>query len=89
MKGDDFSFDSGVHKTSSSSTEHHVMTPVRRSTKIPLIPPKIPVRADDWLLYDLESPIAMNNRALSFGRVWTRHGRLIVTCAQESVIRCD
>ena len=80
---DDFSFDS-VPQTSTDPSK-----PIRRSADIPPIPPKAPARADDWLLYELECPIAMNNRALTFGRIWTRNGRLIVTCAQEGVIRCS
>lgn len=47
-----------------------------------------PIRADDWLLYELDCPIARNNRALTFGRIWTRDGRLVVSCVQEGVIRC-
>jgi len=79
---DDFSFDTSIQTDDISK-------PIRRSADIPPIPPKTPVRADDWLLYELECPIAMNNRALTFGRIWTRNGRLIVTCAQEGVIRCS
>ncbi|CAF3618717.1 unnamed protein product [Rotaria sp. Silwood1] len=62
---------------------------IERTPDIPPIPPKTSVRADDWLLYELECPIAMHNRALTFGRIWTRSGRLIVTCAQEGAIRCN
>jgi acyl-CoA thioesterase len=79
---DDFSFDTPIQ------TDDHSEF-IQRSADIPPIPPKIPVRADDWLLYELECPIAMNNRALTFGRIWTRNGRLIVTCIQEGVIRCS
>jgi acyl-CoA thioesterase len=78
---DDFSFDTSIQIDDISK-------PIRRSADILPIPSKIPVRADDWLLYELECPIARNNRALTFGRIWTRNGRLIVTCAQEGVIRC-
>lgn len=81
---DDFSFD-----TNQSTEDNDVSKPIRRSPDIPIIPPKLPVRADDWLLYELECPIAINNRALTFGRIWTRNGRLVVTCAQEGVIRCN
>ena len=77
---DDFSFD--------TIDENDISKPVKRSSDIPSIPPKVLVRADDWLLYELECPIHMNNRAWTFGRIWTRNGRLIVTCAQEGVIRC-
>jgi acyl-CoA thioesterase II len=78
---DDFSF-------SLSTPSDRSVSSTRRSQDMPVIPPKIPVRADDWLLYELECPVAMNNRALNFGRIWTRCGRLVVSCAQESVIRC-
>jgi len=88
---DDFSFDttsSTAQKTEPTDDIDEPLRPIRRSADIPTIPPRIPVRADEWLLYELECPIAMNNRALVFGRIWTRTGRLIVTCAQEGVIRC-
>jgi acyl-CoA thioesterase len=39
---------------STQSTENDLSKPIRRSV-------------DDWLLYALECPIAMNNRALTFG----------------------
>ena len=71
-----------------STADGEPSKPLRRSADMPVVPPKTPVRADDWLLYELECPIAMNNRALTFGRVWTRQGRLVVSCAQEGVIRC-
>ncbi|CAF0954198.1 unnamed protein product [Adineta ricciae] len=84
---DDFAFTTAP-ETQQSSTEDEFLKPVRRSVDIPPVPPKLPVRADDWLLYELECPIAANNRALTFGRVWTRNGRLVITCVQEGVIRC-
>ena len=80
---DDFSF-----SPPEPSTASETLKPIRRSEKIPPIPAKAPVRADDWLLYELDCPVAMNNRALTFGRIWTRQGRLVVSCAQEGVIRC-
>ena len=80
---DDFCFDQ-----TDSTEENSSIKQVRRSSDIPPIPPKVLVRADDWLLYELECPIHMNNRAWTMGRIWTRNGRLIVTCAQEGVIRC-
>lgn len=46
-----------------------------------------PVRFDDWLLYRVESPIAGGGRALSHGEIYDRSGRLVVTTAQEGVIR--
>ncbi|CAF1252067.1 unnamed protein product [Adineta steineri] len=83
---DDFSFD--TTSQTDPPTEDDPPKPIRRHADIPSIPSKLPVRADDWLLYELECPIAMNNRALTFGKIWTRDGRLIVTCTQEGVIRC-
>lgn len=44
-------------------------------------------RADDWLLYVLESPAAAGARALGRGVVYTRDGRLVATVAQEGLIR--
>jgi acyl-CoA thioesterase len=70
------------------SEDKDLTKPIRRSKEIPSIPSKEIVRADDWLLYELECPIQRNNRAWTLGRIWTRSGRLIVTCAQEGVIRC-
>ena len=81
---DDFSFTKATETEETSEP----LKPIRRSPNIPSVPPREPVRADDWLLYELECPIARNNRALTFGRIWTRHGRLVVSCAQEGVIRC-
>jgi acyl-CoA thioesterase-2 len=46
-----------------------------------------PVRFDDWLLYQVESPIAGSGRALTRGEIFDRHGRLVVSTAQEGVIR--
>lgn len=87
---DNFSFDTtnATVETTDDDDSDETLKPIRRSADITPIPPRIPPRADEWLLYELECPIAMNNRALVFGRIWTRTGRLIVTCAQEGVIRC-
>jgi acyl-CoA thioesterase-2 len=46
-----------------------------------------PFRADEWLLYDLESPSAYGSRGFSLGRIFTRDGRLAVSVAQEGLIR--
>ena len=86
---DDFSFETSSSSSSQTRNDHtEPSKPIRRTADIPAIPPKTSVRADDWLLYELDCPIARNNRALTFGRIWTRNGRLVVTCAQEGVIRC-
>jgi acyl-CoA thioesterase-2 len=45
------------------------------------------VKLDDWLLYDLETPSSQGGRGLSFGRIFTRDGRLVATAAQEGLMR--
>lgn len=44
-------------------------------------------RADEWLLYDQQSPFAGGGRGLSLGRLFTRDGRFVATVAQEGLIR--
>jgi acyl-CoA thioesterase-2 len=44
-------------------------------------------RADDWLLFDLESPWAGSSRGLSRGLIFTRDGRHVATVAQEGLTR--
>jgi acyl-CoA thioesterase II len=44
-------------------------------------------RVDDWLLYVQESPAASHARALAFGRIYSRDGRLLASAAQEGLIR--
>lgn len=44
-------------------------------------------RADEWLLYVMESPRAHDGRGLSFGYIFTRNGDLAVTVGQEGLIR--
>lgn len=46
-----------------------------------------PFRADDWLLYALESPIAGRGRGFARGAFYTRDGVLIASVAQEGLIR--
>ncbi|MEV0318984.1 acyl-CoA thioesterase II [Streptomyces sp. NPDC050658] len=46
-----------------------------------------PFRADEWLLYDQESPSASGGRGLGQARIWTRDGQLAVTVIQEGVVR--
>ena len=46
-----------------------------------------PFRADEWWLYDQESPSAENGRGLSPGRVFASDGRLVATVAQQGIIR--
>ena len=44
-------------------------------------------RADEWLLYAQESPAAHGARGFTLGRLYTRDGRLVVSVAQEGLIR--
>jgi len=46
-----------------------------------------PFRADEWLLYVQESPIAHGARGFATGRLFTRDGTLVVSVAQEGLIR--
>jgi acyl-CoA thioesterase-2 len=46
-----------------------------------------PFRADEWWLYDQWSPSAQGARGLAFGRIFTADGALVVTAAQEGLIR--
>ena len=44
-------------------------------------------RADDWLLYSIDSPSAQGSRGLARGQVYDRSGRLVASTAQEGLIR--
>jgi len=46
-----------------------------------------PFRADEWMLFEMTSPLARGNRGLNMGRIFRRDGRLVVTCVQEALIR--
>jgi acyl-CoA thioesterase-2 len=46
-----------------------------------------PFRADEWLLYDQESPVANGARGLATGRMWTRDGQHVVSVVQEGLLR--
>jgi acyl-CoA thioesterase-2 len=44
-------------------------------------------KADDWLLYAVDSPSASGARAFVRGQVFTRDGRLVASTAQEGLVR--
>jgi acyl-CoA thioesterase II len=46
-----------------------------------------PFRADDWLLYDQDSPTAYGARGFARGQIFTNDGRLAVSVVQEGLIR--
>lgn len=48
-----------------------------------------PFRADEWLLYSLESPNAGGGRGLAGGRFYTQDGTLVASVVQEGLIRPD
>jgi acyl-CoA thioesterase-2 len=46
-----------------------------------------PFRADDWLLYTTDSPVAAGARGFTRGSIFTREGVLVASTAQEGLIR--
>jgi acyl-CoA thioesterase-2 len=46
-----------------------------------------PFRADDWLLYAMDSPLASGARAFTRGSIYTRAGALVASVAQEGLVR--
>ncbi|WVZ86690.1 hypothetical protein U9M48_033439 [Paspalum notatum var. saurae] len=45
------------------------------------------VKADDWLLYVIESPSAHGGRGFVTGRMFNRQGELVMSLTQEALIR--
>jgi acyl-CoA thioesterase-2 len=46
-----------------------------------------PFKADEYLLYCMDSPIAAGGRGFSRGAFYTRDGLLVASTAQESLLR--
>jgi acyl-CoA thioesterase II len=46
-----------------------------------------PFRADEWLLYSMDSPAAAGARGFTRGSIFTRDGTLVASVAQEGLIR--
>ncbi len=46
-----------------------------------------PFRADEWLLYSQESPLARGARGFCRGQLFTREGILVASSAQEGLMR--
>ncbi|MFG2787078.1 acyl-CoA thioesterase [Streptomyces sp. NPDC048419] len=46
-----------------------------------------PFRADEWLLYDQESPSAHGGRGLGQARIYTQEGQLAISVIQEGLVR--
>jgi acyl-CoA thioesterase II len=46
-----------------------------------------PFRADQWLLYAQDSPVARGGRGLARGEMYTSQGELVVSVVQEGLVR--
>ncbi|WP_236826183.1 MULTISPECIES: acyl-CoA thioesterase II [unclassified Blastococcus] len=46
-----------------------------------------PVQADEWFLYETDSPAATGGRALCSGDIWSADGRHVATVVQQGLIR--
>jgi acyl-CoA thioesterase-2 len=46
-----------------------------------------PFRMDEWLLLELDSPVASGARGIGRGLLYTREGELVASCVQEGLIR--
>jgi acyl-CoA thioesterase-2 len=46
-----------------------------------------PIRFDDWVLYDMTSPVAAAGRGLCHGALFSRAGERLASVAQEGLIR--
>jgi len=46
-----------------------------------------PLRADQWLLYDMDSPSASNGRGFNRGNIYNQNGELVASVCQEALIR--
>lgn len=46
-----------------------------------------PFRADEWMLYDQDTPSASGGRGLARGLMWDQEGNLLVSVVQEGLIR--
>ncbi|KAF9617638.1 hypothetical protein IFM89_037701 [Coptis chinensis] len=46
-----------------------------------------PFRADEWLLYVMDSPSSSNARGFSLGRIFNRKGELVMSLSQEGLMR--
>lgn len=45
-----------------------------------------PLRADEWMLYDMDATVTAGSRGLNFGRMW-QNGQLVCSTVQEGLIR--
>lgn len=45
-----------------------------------------PLRADEWMLYDMDATVSAGSRGLNFGRMW-QNGLLVCSTVQEGLMR--
>jgi len=46
-----------------------------------------PLQIDDWLLFELDSPVASGARSIGRGLLYTSEGDLVASCVQEGLLR--
>ncbi len=46
-----------------------------------------PFRADEWLLYVMDSPVSAGARGFTRGTIYARDGRMVASVAQEGLMR--
>lgn len=45
-----------------------------------------PLKADEWMLYDMDASISTSSRGLNFGKMW-QNGQLVCSTTQEGLMR--
>ncbi|PWZ45257.1 Acyl-coenzyme A thioesterase 8 [Zea mays] len=80
-----------VTALSSASRSSSLLTNFCLFLRLPVIVCSIwfhkPVKADEWMLYVIESPSAHGGRGFVTGRMFNRQGELIMSLTQEALIR--
>ena len=74
-----------------SSIRPHGVTPYNDGVQLASLDHALwfhrPFKADDWFLFDTNSPSASNATGLNFGSIFARDGSHVCTVAQEGLIR--
>jgi acyl-CoA thioesterase-2 len=93
--------DQNIHLAAMAyASDYSILEPIYRRHGVPWTTPGLkaasldhamwfhrPVKADEWMLYVLDSPSAQGGRGLSLGRIYSRDGVLVASVAQEGTIR--
>ena len=45
-----------------------------------------PLKADEWMLYDMDATVSASSRGLNFGKMW-QNGQLVCSTTQEGLMR--